>query len=299
MRHVVSAVLGSLCLSSASVAATPSASSSEPQIALRLPDGKGTKLVVATESGYNPMTLYTTATSFRFDLAPRGQRQVAIVVGSGSSASLKLLTYTVNGSGVYVQSDLVTLAPARSGSNVDFSPDGTKIAYACCSDGTNEKLAVYNLIDKSITYWATAPYFWDLAWFKGGASIAYSTLSPVRLYELTGPGATPQLLYTGRGELNIDSSRTNPETLVLSYNDVSGDARIGLWKAGSFSDPDLANSARSWVGTLNCTDKKLAYGGVQNNSGSQAFYVRDLTTGLVTLTSRNANVMPQFWPTCS
>lgn len=299
MRHVISAVLGSLFLASASFAAPPPASSSDPEIALRLPNGKGTKLVVSTERGYNPMTIYTSPTSFRFDLAPRGQRQVAIVEGSGSSTSLKLLTYTVNGSGVYVQSSLVTLAPARTFSNVDFSPDGTKIAYACCSDGTNQKLAVYNLIDNSITYWATARYFWDLVWFKGGASIAYSTSSPVELYELTGPGAAPQLLYTGRGELNIDSSRTDPDTLVLSYNDVAGDARIGLWKGGIFSNPDLARSARSWVGTLNCTDTKLAYGGVQNNSGSQAFYVRDLTTGSVTLLSKDANVMPQFWPTCS
>jgi Tol biopolymer transport system component len=304
-RRVAAAVsLASiLCLSSISFAAKPPPppppASSDPQLAYRLPDGKGTKLVVSTESGANQMTLYKSSASFRFDLAPRGQREVAIVDGFSSSPTLKLLTYDINTSGIYAQSGVQTLTSARGSGNVDFSPDGTKIAYICCSDGTNETLAVYDLTDCSITPWATAPFFWDITWFRGGASIAYSTQIPTALYELTGPGAAPQLLYTGQGQLDIDSSRTDPEALLLSYNDTSGDARIGLWKNGAFTDSNLANSARSWVGNLNCRDDKLVYGGVQNNSGSQAFYVRDLNTGTVTLVSKNSNIMPQYWPTCS
>jgi hypothetical protein len=294
-----------VCLSSASPALAgkppplPPPPASGPDLGLRLPNGNGTKLVFANENGSSQMTIYTTSTSFRFDLAPRGQKQVAIVDAASNSSVLKLLTYTINGSGVYMQSNLQTLAPSRSGSNVDFSPDGTRIAYVCCSNGSTEKLVVYDLTDGSITEWATAEYFWDFAWYKGGSSIAYSTLLPVALYELTGPGASPQLLYTGQGELNVDSSRIDADTLVLSYNDTSGAARIGLWKNGSVTNPDVANSARSWWGTLNCDDTKLAYGGVQNNSGSQAFYVRDRNTGITTLTSKNSGVMPQFWPTCS
>lgn len=302
MRHVVSIVIGALLVSSASFAAKPPPPppppTSGPDLGLRLPNGKGTKLVFANENGSNQMTIYTTSTSFNFDLAPRGQRQVAIVDGSSSASVLKLLTYDIN-SGVYAQSGLQTLAPARRGSNVDFSPDGTKIAYVCCSNGTTEKLVVYDLTDSSITEWASDEYFWDFAWYKDGSAIAYSKLLPLALYGLSGPGATPQLLYSGRGELNVDAAHTDPEALVLSYNDTSGDARVGLWKNGSFVDSDLANSALSFRGSLNCDDKRLVYGGVQNTSGSQAFYVRDLTTGSTTLTSKNSNVMPQFWPTCS
>jgi len=209
-----------------------------------------------------------------------------------------LLTFSIS-SGVYTQSSLQSLAPARSGSNVDFSPNGTKIAYVCCSNGTTEKLVVYDLTDGSITEWATADFFWDFAWYKNGSAIAYSKNLPVALYELNGPGASPQLLYTGRGDLNVDSSRTDPDALVLSYNDISGNARVGLWKDGNFVNSDLANSARSFWGTLNCDDTKLAYGGVQNTSGSQAYYVRNLDTGSTTLTSKDSNVMPQFWPTCN
>lgn len=301
MRHVVSAAIGALLFSSASIAAKPPPPpppSSGPDLGLRLPNGKGTKLVFANENGSNQMTIYTTSTSFRFDLAPRGQKQVAIVDALSGSSVLKLLTYTIN-SGVYVQSSLQTLAPSRSGSNVDFNPDGTKIAYVCCSNGTTEKLVVYDLTDGSITEWATGDFFWDFAWYKDGSAIAYTKSLPVALYELSGPGATPQLLYSGQGELNVDASHTDPNALVLSYNDTSGNARIGLWKDGSFVNSDLANSTTSWWGSLNCNDTKLVYGGVQNNSGSQAYYVRNLTTGSTTLTSRNSNVMPQFWPTCN
>jgi hypothetical protein len=291
-----------LCLSSASpaLAGKPGGggAASDPQVAYRLPDGKGVKLVVSTESGANQMVLYKSSTSFDFDMGPRGQQQVAIVDGTQTNASLKLLTYSIN-SGVYVQAGVRTLAPARRGSSADFSPDGKKIAYACCWDGTNEKLAVYDLTDDSITYWATQPFFWDITWFRGDASIAYS--SERELYEIAGAGAAPQFLFAGHpgGQIDVDSSRTDPDALVISYNDTAGNARIGLWKNGSFLNSDLANSARSWVGTLNCDDTKLAYGGVQNNSGSQAFYVRNLNTGVVTPTSKNANILLQFWPTCS
>ena len=36
----------------------------------------------------------------------------------------------------------------------------------------------------------------------------------------------------------------------------------------------------------------------QNTSGSQAFYVRELDTGITTLVSKNSNILLQFWPTC-
>jgi hypothetical protein len=86
---------------------------------------------------------------------------------------------------------------------------------------------------------------------------------------------------------------------VVSYNDTAGDARIGLWENGSFTNPDLASSARSWQGNLNCGDTKLAYMGVQNTSGSQAFYIRESNTGVTSRVSKSANILLQFWPTCS
>lgn len=277
-----------------------------PEIAYRILSGKTVKLMVANEDGSNASSLYSSPTSFRFDLAPRGQQQIAVSTGTGAASQISLLTYDVTGSGTFATSSLVGLTPSRQGSTVDFSPDGTRIAYTCCFDGVNETLAVYDLGSGQVTNWATGPYFWDFAWFRNGLSIAYSTYGPAELYELTAPGATPQLLYSGHGEINVDSSRTNPDDLVVSYNDYPGDARIGLFRAptatsptGGFVNPDIANSARAWQGTLNCNDEKLAYMGVQNTSGSQAFYIRDLTTGLTSLVSKSSNILLQFWPTCS
>ncbi len=303
MRRFVTAAIGfSLVLTLA--AAKPgggggggSAPPPNPQIAYRLLSGKTVKLVVANEDNSNQATLYSSPRSFTFDLAPRSQRQIALSTGSGATAKLSLLSYDVTGSGTFATTGIVDLAPARDITRMDFSPDGRKIAYACCFDGTNETLAVYNLDDGTVTPWATGPFFWDFAWFRDGNSIAYSSHNPASLYELTGPGAEPILLYSGHGEINVDSSRQFSGRLVVSYNDYPGDARIALWEDGII-DPDLASSNRSWQGTLSCDDTKLAYMGVQNTSGSQAFYIRDLSTGLTSMVSKNSNILLQFWPTC-
>lgn len=266
------------------------------QVAYRLPDGKGVKLVVSNENGANQMTLYKSSTSFRFDLAPRGQQQIAIV--DGSTRRLKLLDYSVS-SGVYVPGTITDLGEAATSGAVDFSPDGTKIAYACCGS-SSDQLVVLDLGTGDKTVWAQGNYFWDIAWFRGGSSIAYSTLIPLEVREVIAPMAAPELLYTGSaGQLDIDSARTNPNQLVISNND-SGSGVIGLWEAGTgFVDSNLANSTKSWQGTLNCDDTKLAYMGVQNNSGSQAFYVLDRNTGINTLVSKSSNILLQFWPTCN
>jgi len=303
MRHVFCAILGSIVFSGFALAAKPPPppppSPPNPQIAYRILSGKSVKLMVADENGTNASSLYTSSTSFTFDLAPRAQRQISIVDGPSNSTVLKLLTYTTNGSGVFVPSSVQTLGPARSGSHSDFSPDGTKIAYACCSNGNTEQLVVHDLTTGTKTVWAEASFFWDISWFRNGASLAYATLLPREVREVPGPGAASQLLYSnGQGELYIDSARTNGDQLVISYNDTSGAARIGLWQPGGFVNSDLANSAQSWQGTLNCDDNKLAFMGVQNTSGSQAFYIRDLNAAQNSLVSKNSNILLQFWPTC-
>lgn len=302
MRSVITAAI-LLSFASPIIAAKPPGGGgnpppANPQIAYRFLNGRTVHLMVANENGTNAVSLYSSSTSFDFDLAPRAQQQIAIVNGTGSSARLLLLSYQVTGSGSFATTGIRDLAPARQGSSADFSSDGTKIAYACCWDGTNEKLAVYDLTDDSISYWATQPFFWDITWFRGDTSIAYS--SERQLYEIAGQGASPQFLFSGHpnGQIDVDSSRVHANRLVVSYNDAGGAARIGLWEGGSLITTDLANSAKSWQGTLNCDDKKLAYLGVQNNSGSQAFYIKDLVTGSQSQVSKNSNILLQFWPTC-
>lgn len=299
MRHLATAMFGLFLFSTASLAAKPPQPPSDTSpinVAYRLPDGKGTKLVVSTESGANQMTLFKSSGSFRFDLAPRTQQQIAIV--SISDFRLRLLDYSIQ-AGVYVPGTLTDLGPSALGGGVDFSPDGSKIAFACCGQASDQ-LIVLDLATGTRTVWAEGGFFWDISWFRGGTSIVYTTLQPLEVREVPAPMAEPVLLYSGSaGQFDIDSARTNPNQLVISNND-SGFGRIGLWEAGvGFVNADLANSNKSWQGTLNCNDNKLAYMGVQNNSGSQAFYIRDLITNLTTLTSKNSNILLQFWPTCN
>src|SRR4051812_3721192 len=96
MRHVVCAIIGSLLVSTASFAAKPPAAGADPQVAYVTFAGTKLQLKVADVTGANTVVLYTSPTAFRFDLAPRGQKQVAI---SGRDGMLRLLTYTTNGSG--------------------------------------------------------------------------------------------------------------------------------------------------------------------------------------------------------
>ena len=302
MRHVVSAVIGSLLVSTASFAAKPPPppppGPADIQVAYRLPDGKGTKLVVSTEGGANQMTLYRSAGSFSFDLAPRGQQQIAIV--DGPAGALKLLNYSVNTSGVYVPGTFDVLEPTGVLGPVDFSPDGSQIAYTCCGNSGTRQLIVQDLSSHVKTVWAEGSHFFDISWFRDGASIVYSTAIPLEVREVSAPMTPSQLLYSvGQGQtLDVESANTNPNRLVISLND-SGTGRIAFWDDGSgIVNPDVVNSNKSWQGTLNCTDTKLAYMGVQNTSGSQAFYVRELNSGNTTLVSKNSNILLRFWPTC-
>ena len=308
MQRVVCAVLAACLFSSASFAAKPpSASPANPQVAYVVLSGKSVKLMVADENGANASALYSSPTSFRFDLAPRSQQQVAI---NGRDGTLRLLTYTTSGTGALTATGSpVALASATSGTTLDFSPDGRRIAYSCCDGGGPQKLMVYDLDTQAATEWATVEFVWDVAFFRGGASIAYgepSTTGGQDLYEITAPGATPTLLYHDRADSYFDAARTNPNALVLDYHDAAGNAFVGLWQApvgtetqGHFLEPNLTNRSIAFFGTLNCRDDKLAYMSSTTPSGGQVFFIRNLVTNQDSLFAKASNMQLQFWPTCS
>jgi hypothetical protein len=298
-----------------SFAAVPAAAGKPPssppnqQVAYRLLNSNQSSLVFANEDGSATSTVYSGPAPFRFDLGPRvnGVRQVAIVqnLSSGRTARVLLVTTSLNSSGLLVGSVPQLLAEdARASSSISFSPDGRKLAYACCSDGQQESLVVRDLDTGQVTTWARAPYYWDIQWFRGGSSLAYSTLGPTEVYEVAGPMAAPTLLIRprsdGSGEVVLDAVNGQPDKLLLSYNDTSGAARIGIWNAvtSDFDNSDLANTTMSFHGNLNCTNSKLAFLGTGSSSGGQVWYIRDLTTNLNSRFRRDSNILLQFWPTC-
>jgi WD40 repeat protein len=276
-----------------------------PQVAYVASSGKVLKLYVADETGANVTALFTSATPFSIDLAPRSQRQIAVT----TDHSLQLLTFTQTSTGTLAAVDSpMWLAPAKGASVVDFSPDGRRIAYSCC-DGGGNALMVYDLDTGVSTMWATGQYVWDVAWFRNGASLAFSTSGAGgrgEVYEINQPGGVPQLLFTDATFVDFDSSRTNPDALVLNYHDNSGKAFAGLWQAPTSADPfggflvaDLTNRSPTFKATMNCDDQKLAYMGSTTPSGGQVYFIRNLLTAQETIFQKLSNIQLQFWPTCS
>jgi hypothetical protein len=306
-----SASLALLCIAVATAAAskpggggggTSHGSAPNPEIAYISSGGNTSKLVVSNEDGTNANTLYSSSDFLRFDLAPRAQHQIAVSIASTTDPSIVLLSYDVTGTGAFATTATRRIASVRRGTFVDFSPDGTKLAFACCSNGQTETLVVYDLTTNTTTPWATDSFFWDVAWFRDGNSIAYSAPNSDgsagdTLYEVPGPGMTPQPLLKDASDIYFDASRTDPDALVVNYHDAAGNALTELWRNGSFVDANLTNSTVSFFGELNCRDTELAFLGPPNNS--PAWYIRDLTTGLTRLFSRTYYHWVQFWPTCS
>jgi hypothetical protein len=307
MRHLLMTAAFASLLCGTAIAGKPSSGGSpppNPEVAYEVRSGNSNKLMVSNADGTNASTLYSSASPIRFDLAPRSQRQIAISNNSTTDPAILLLSYTQTGSGTFAASGApIRLATARRNTNVDFSPDGTKLAFACNSNNIDsEQLCVYDLASGTTAVWGSASFYWDLAWFRGGASIAYSapktddTTGDI-LYEITGQGMTPTPLLNDRGEIDFDAARTDPDALVLDYHDAQGNAFIGLWKNGSFLDPDLTHNTFAFYGELNCNDSELVYQGPPNKTPT--WYIRDLTSGLTTKFGSQSDGWVQFWPTCS
>lgn len=306
MRHVVAAVAGAILISSALFAAKPPPSSANPQVAFISGSGNSVKLMVANENGANAHVLYSSTAGFRFDLAPRSQRQVSI---NGRDGWLRLLSYTQSSNGTLSATGApAALTPATSGTSHDFSPDGRNIAYACCDGGGPQKLMVFNLDTNTATEWVTTSFVWDVAFFRGGSAIAYvepGANNMYDIYEISGPGQTPRKIFSTSGDIYFDSARTNPDALVLTYRPNPSNPTIGLWRApsaleseGTFLVPNLTNRTVAFYPTLNCDDTKLAYMSSTTPAGGQVFFIRNLTTNQDAVFSKTSNIQLQFWPTC-
>lgn len=302
-----SAFLCALLLSTAATGGKPGGSggsgTADPQIAYAVrAAGTSGKLILANANNSNQSTIYSGPHGFRFDLAPRGKKMVAVSVDSSTDPHILLITYDVNGSGAYVPTSTRRIASSRWMTNVDFSPDGSKLAFACCQTADSEQLVVYDLNTDQITTWGSNPYYWDIAWFRGGNSLAYSSYpsgayTHMHLYELTGPGADPIDLFSGRSDMHLDAARTDPNALVLNYRDNAGNAFTGLWKNGALAEPNMTNTAFSWNSGLSCDDRELVFRGP--NGQQEAWFIRDRQTGLTRTFSKSILRWVQFFPTCS
>ena len=295
----------SLCFAAAMVVTTGTAmagkapSTFTPELAYTILTGS-TELRITDETGTKSATLYSVRQNLNIDLAPRSQQQIAI----SEVNALKLLTYAADSSGVRTTSvNTIYSAGSERIDDVDFSPDGSKIAFVQGS----KKLMVLDLSQplsaSNPLQWTADPVFiGQIAWYKGGSAIAYvgplGTNPDQYVFEVAGPGATPSTLLHEVNVDMIDAARTDPDALVVTYNRNPG-PRVGLWKGGAYVDEDLTNGAFSDFASLNCDDTKLVYG-TPDTKGQLIWRIRNLATGGDALYTKTLRVRhTQFLPTCA
>lgn len=278
------------------IGARPGSTTFEPELAYTLLTGS-TELHLTDATGTKSATLYSVRQNIDIDLAPRSQKQIAITENN----ALKLLTYAADSGGVRT-TNIATLysAGAERITDVDFSPDGSKIAF---SQGFT-KLMVLDLTQPigpgNPVQWTQDPVFvGEIAWYKGGAAIAYSDGNN-NVIEVAGAGATPTILLHEPTIDMIDASRTDPDALVVTYNGPAQQGpRVGLWKGGGYVNTSLAGSVSSDFGTLNCDDSKLVYG-TPDQKGQLIWRIRTLPGGPDVLYTKTLRVRhTQFLPTCA
>jgi hypothetical protein len=306
-----------LVTSGMAVAGKPTVGAKPQEIFYRAPAGKGTQLVAAARDGSNVSSLFSGTGSlyFNFDVgAQPGSSGGTIVIGT-RAGELQLLTYAKNSSGAFARTGLTTLLSGiSSGTSVDLSPDGNRIAYRA-GDGTH--LRVYNITDHSDVEWSAGPWAWDFAWARGGASIALlEQTNPVdgrsHLYEVTGPGQRTEIL-TNRYMDRVEVSRTDGNLLLLSYNSEDGQQTfVGTWRMptanedgtttpGAWINPAIVGGGTTFVsrGVLSCDDSYLLYGG-SGPAGQQIWFTKTLPSGTpVQITKVGSNAEPQSWSSCA
>lgn len=287
-----------IATSAAAVGGKPGSTTFEPELAYTILTGS-TELRVTDATGAKSATLYSVRQNIDIDLSPRTQRQIAI----GELNTLKLLTYRVDSTGVKTTSVVPLYTGSARIDDVDFSPDGSKIAFA---EGFG-KLMVFDIFQPA---GATNPVEWtsdpdfigQVTWYKGGAAIAYmgplGTGSDQVIYEITGPGMTPTPLLQEPQFDAIDASRKDPNALVITYNRNPG-PRVGLWKGGAYINEALAGNVFSDFGSLNCDDTKLVYG-TPDSKGQLIWRIRTLPNIADVLYTKTLRVrQAQFVPTCA
>jgi WD40 repeat protein len=277
-------------------AGKPGSTTFDPEIAYTILTGS-TELRVTDATGSKSATLYSVRENINIDVAPRSQHQVAI----SEINTLKLLTYASDSTGVRTTSiDSIYSGGSERVDRVDFSPDGSKVAFA---QGAT-KLMVLDLTQPlgsgNPLQWAQDPIFvGELTWYKGGTAIAYVD-GNANVLEVSGPGATPTLLLHEPNIDLIDASRTDPDALLVTYNRPGPQGpKAGLWKAGAYINETLTGSTFTDFATLSCDDTKLVYG-TPDTKGQLIWRIRDLTSGADTLYTKTLRVrQTQFVPTCA
>lgn len=304
-------------LAASAVALTSNAGAGKPgpsptasqEVFWRAAKGSGTQLLATARDGSNASTLYTDTGSqfFRFDVGSADSGLIAIGSATGQ---LKLISYGRNSAGVFAPLTVTTLlSGVPNSTEVDLSPDGTRIAYRGAGEGS---LMVYDIASGTSEMWSSGLFAWDFAWIRGGASIALAEHSnPIdlrgHLYEVAGPGQRVELLNV-RNIDAVDVARTDNSLLVLSYNSEDGKALVGSWRlpttaadgsttAGAWLNTNIPGRDPAFKGTWSCDDHYLIFLG-SGPAGQQIWFTKDMPSGPDQVLAKAANAVPQSWSRC-
>jgi WD40 repeat protein len=222
-----------------------------------------------------------------YDLAPRGQNQVAVTSGGAAN----LVSWDNNGSVVTIATQPLT-APGRAG-RVSFSPDGTRIAVFYETDTT---IRIFDTPTQQVVAEWPSGWLMSMTYYGDGSKIAFFRYGVPTIFILdVNTGDTEEYPFTLVSLEHLGDGHGSG-ALLVTYRTPGGapeDLYFGRWESGQMVEQRIS---QGWDAKYNCSETRIVYRSVGN---APPTYVHNLETGLSSLLTKNTDVRRvDYVPTC-
>lgn len=273
----------------------PTTGAANPEIAYVDSKPRYPEIKLANEDLTGSATVYRSKVQYRmprFDLSPRGQRQIAVA----SQDALELVTFAPTSTGIQVVETRTLYSGPGQVLEVSFSADGAKIAFHNFLSATESRIKVYDLATSAVTDLGLVNYPKDLEWYSDGSAIVYVDDGSVDVVTEKRMDGSDHPLFSEPNIESIDVSRSpGNRTIVIGYSRPDGQTfHLGLWNNGGYVAEHLAAGIN---GHYKCDDSRIVFRGDQRTNQSSYFY--NVGTNSTSLLTRNSDVQRvDYMPTC-
>lgn len=265
---------------------------------------------LANENGTAAVLLHRSADSFpSFDVAPLSRRSAVIIEKPGSTYRLILRTWTQEPNG-----GAITVAPPRTlveGDGLfypDFSPDGSKVAFAQWTGaGSAYNLMTLDLASGVASAVGVADQPFHLRWSATGDALYYAShrqvtgetyTSAYTAYRQPITGEPPQQLFEKPNIERWDILRDGTDGLILNYSapDTGPTIPFAIWDGTSLAKvyPNLTGTYPHYT----CQNTKLLYQSYSKTGNRGPYKVYTPATESDVIYTRDNNVRLADWVPC-